>query len=127
MMHRLRQHCLAHRALWVALLAIALVGQPTLLLASEVHESEHLVQSGHSHGAERLDQVLLAEELADAEGSEAWHLLMHLSHCCGQPSAMPAESLAMPTIMRPFVAPIRSPLAIQSLIPTLLLRPPIHS
>jgi hypothetical protein len=87
MMRRLRHRSRCIRALWVALLLFAVVFKPVLVLASEVHESEHLLQTGHSHASPGESHGIPADESPASGEVDPWHSLMHLGHCCSHPSA----------------------------------------
>jgi hypothetical protein len=126
MLTRLRKRCMAYRALWVALLMLALVWQPALLAASEVHESEHLIQTGHAHDADHEGPGIPADELSLPGDDGIWHSLMHLGHCCAQVSALPSGGAPMPLMLRPASTPDSPSLAIQSLTLPRPLRPPIQ-
>lgn len=93
MMQQLRHRSRSSRVLWIALLLLALVWQPGLVAASEVHESEHLLQTGHALDAEHGEIGIPADEPAAPDGADPWHALMHLGHCCSYPSAMLPDTL----------------------------------
>lgn len=118
---------MACRVLWAALLLLAFVWQPALLAASEVHASEHLVQTGHAHDADHEGPGIPADELAGPDEGDIWHGLMHLGHCCGQLSAIPADGVPVPAILRPLSASMSPATALASLTLPQPLRPPIHS
>ena len=91
MMQHLRHRSRTSCVVWIALLLLALVWQPGLVAASEVHESEHLLQTGHALDAEHGDHGIPADEPVAPDGADPWHTLMHLNHCCGHSSAMPHD------------------------------------
>jgi hypothetical protein len=97
MMPRLRHRCRTARALWVALLLFAVVFKPMLVLASEVHESEHLLQTGHSHEAAGESHGIPQDESPVSGEVDPWHSLMHLGHCCSHPSA--ASEILLPVTL----------------------------
>lgn len=125
MMQHLRHRSLALRALWVSLLLLALVWQPALMAASAVHESEHLIQTGHTLDAEHGDHGIPADETAAPNGSEAWHALMHMGHCCGHPSAMLPDSLQLAFVPDTVSPPPGIAAGIASIPLPQPLRPPI--
>lgn len=88
MMQQLRHRSRTSRIFWIALLLWALVWQPGLIVASEVHESEHLLQTGHALDATHGEHGIPADEPMPPDGADPWHALMHLGHCCSYPSAM---------------------------------------
>lgn len=123
MMSDLRSRCLRLRALWVALLLLAAVWQPALMAASQVHESGHLLTAGHAHDTHEETGVP-ADEPGSPAG-DAWHLLMHLGHCCSHPTAalFDAPTFAAAVAVSP-PPPGRSRTALDAALPQPL-RPPI--
>lgn len=109
----------------MGLLVLALVWQPALVVASEVHEAEHRVQAGHEHefGSEA---VSAATDDPAPDGRDPWHGLMHLGHCCGHVQALPAEGVCMPHVVRSSAAIRESAQSIANLPLASPLRPPIH-
>lgn len=116
---------MAYRAFWAVLL-LALVWQPTLLAASEAHESEHLIQTGHAHDADHQGPGIPADELDAPDEDDLWHGLMHLGHCCGQASALPSDGVSVPDMRGPTSEAMASLLPLQSLTLRQPLRPPIR-
>lgn len=115
------------RAFWVALLILALVLQPTLLAASEVHATEHLIQTGHTHDTDHEGPGIAADEPTAQDDGDLWHGLMHLGHCCGHASALPSDGVPIPPLRRPGSAPVSPSRPIQSLMLPHPLRPPIQT
>jgi hypothetical protein len=125
MMRRLRRCSPVLRALWVALLLLAVVVKPALVAASEVHESEHLLQTGHTLDSQHEEHGIPHDEPMSGD-TDSWHALMHLGHCCSHPPALLLSALAVdlsPVVTSP-VAFV--PLAKVSATLTQPLRPPIR-
>lgn len=80
MRSRIRQYRSALRVICVALLLLCVAITPALVLASEIHESDHVIQAGHSHDA---GSGVPAEEPGSPDSPSEWHLLLHSGHCCG--------------------------------------------
>lgn len=75
------------RVFVLGLFAVALVLQPVLAAAGELHELAHDPSGGHAHTLHADD---VAKELADDAGDDAatLHTLLHFSHCCGAGAAV---------------------------------------
>jgi hypothetical protein len=98
-MHRIRQHSVSQRALWVLLLLLAVVVKPALVLASETHESSHAVQTGHVHAAAQDAHQVPSDEVSDVGDVDPWHGLMHLGQCCSHPSTLPAVDISISPLL----------------------------
>lgn len=131
MLTRLRHWCHRSRVLLAALLVLTFLWHPALIAASEAHESEHLVRTGHAHDAHAGEahadntHAIVADESPDPEGDAPWHELLHAGHCCGHAQAMPIEWHVLPPMLiaGPDIA-FRAAV-IPAPMPTRLLRPPI--
>ncbi|MCI1710152.1 MAG: hypothetical protein LKM32_06630 [Chiayiivirga sp.] len=126
MLHRLRRQCIAARTCWLALLLLAVVWQPSLLAASQVHASEHLIQTGHAHDADHDGPGIPADEQVTPGNDTFWHGLMHLAHCCGQVSALPAAPLLVTAASHDALAPEGPRGVLATHAPPQPLRPPIR-
>lgn len=115
------------RAFWVAFLMLTLTWQPALLAASEVHETAHLIQTGHAHDGVHEGPGIPEDEPTSPDDGAFWHGLMHLGHCCGQVSALPSDGMPAHPVLVPASAPVSPSLAIQSLTLPHPLRPPIRA
>jgi hypothetical protein len=123
MMERLRRQARRWSATCVAVMLLALVAQPVLIAASELHETAHALAAGHAHDDVHPEAGIPPDE--PHEPGDAWHAVLHVGHCCSQPTAAIAAPLLVP-IDRTAVPP--PPATARSLsdpaLPTLL-RPPI--
>jgi len=115
------------RAVGVALLMLALIWQPALLAASEVHETAHLLQMGHAHDADDEGPGIPEDEPTAHDDGAFWHGLMHLGHCCGHVSALPSDGVPAHPALMPACVPVSPALVIQSLTLPHPLRPPIRA
>lgn len=127
MLSALRRLCHRSRAFWVGLLLLTFLWQPTLLAASEVHEAEHAIQTGHDHHAEADGLGIPADEPSSPEDASLWHGLLHLGHCCAYPQAVPNDGMSALTVLRPASAPFAAAQALPSLTLPRPLRPPIQA
>lgn len=91
-----RQCCTCWRAL-IGVMLLALLIQPALAAAAELHELEHQVLTGHSH-ADHDHQ--LGTEPPDESELDGWHLLLHFGHGCCQAVGLLPTTLAFPVADR---------------------------
>jgi hypothetical protein len=114
MLSYLRPHSLRLRAVWIALVLLALVWQPAVLAASAAHEAAHVwaadplhaagavhldahVDHSHadySHGDESHGEDSHGDPLSLDAGGDPWHQLLHQDHCCGAPSLLAGFDLS---------------------------------
>jgi len=115
----------------LALLVLTFLWHPALIAASEAHESEHLVRTGHAHDAHSDEAhaggtlAIPADESPEPEGEAPWHELLHVGHCCGHAQAMPIDWLVVPPMLIPGPDIAFRATVIPSPVPARLLRPPI--
>lgn len=129
-MPRLLRHCLARLRLpALGVLLLAVMANPLLAALGDLHElgsgKGHLHSlAEHATGSGDHDP-LDAPRDGDNVGSDLLHALMHASHCCGHPTAVPAAFVAA----LPFMAPSTPASMIRVLQPAARLdaplRPPI--
>ncbi len=112
------------RAFWLALLLFGAIWQPTLMAASEVHETAHLFATGHAHDAQHPEAGIPGDEVVEADGM-GWERLMHAGHCCGHPNAMLAVDLPVQAVLWHCPPPLRRECAATETEPSEVLRPPI--
>lgn len=95
------------RVFVLGLFALALVLQPVLAAAGELHELAHAPNGGHQH-ALHADDVAKELKAADEPGDDAatLHTLLHFSHCCG------AGTAVVPVVKAIAFKPMRDPLVI---------------
>lgn len=123
MLSRLSHRCRSRRSFIAALLALAFLWQPIVLMATQAHASEHLLQTGHSHD-EACSGGIPADEPPSDEGDERVHELLHQAHCCTSLQVIPSSDLALavPAIAQAVPESADSILATQGC--SELLRPP---
>jgi hypothetical protein len=82
------------RAASLALLALAVLVNPILATAGDMHESEH-GQLGHMQSVEQHAVELHEHDASGGahEEDNLLHALMHASHCCGHLTAILANTL----------------------------------
>lgn len=126
MLHTIRQRLVSHRILLVAMLLLCVVAKPVIVLACEVHESQHALQTGHGHDDVEHLQAQPVDEPQPADDGKLWHALLHQGHCCVHGAALvttPDVSLAPITAHVPECGVVPA-LRTRGLEPTL--RPPIR-
>ena len=90
-----RRHCSALRTLIVALLVFGLALQPLVISASEVHESQHMLTTGHSHEGGNHASGIPEDEAPSPDGETRLHSLLHQGHCCVHGAAIPLSTEAL--------------------------------
>jgi hypothetical protein len=76
------------RVLVLGLFALALVLQPVMAAAGEMHELAHDPSGAHSHvHADDGDTHSIASSMSD-DSAETLHVLLDFAHCCGATPAM---------------------------------------
>lgn len=101
--HRPRRHRLRLLALWV--LALAMVWQPVLATAGELHALAHA-----THAAVAADASTGMTPAPDGDEDPLLHLLLDFAHCCAASPVLVARRLALavpavPCHARPCGAP----------------------
>lgn len=95
MLSRWNRRCRSWRTLLAVLLALAFVWQPIVLMATEAHASDHLLQTGHSHDGDFATGTIPDDEPRSADDSERLHGLLHQSQCCTNLLVIPASTLLL--------------------------------
>lgn len=126
MLQMLRQRLLSLRVLWVVMLLLCAVVKPVIVLACEVHESQHALQAGHGHDDAEHRRGQPADEPMPSGDQKPWHALLHQGHCCVHGAALVTTadvSLAPVAASAPgaVVAPAFRSLGLEP-----MLRPPIR-
>ncbi|SOD52009.1 hypothetical protein [Pseudoxanthomonas wuyuanensis] len=113
----------------LALLVLAVLINPVLAAVGDLHETgsgaAHLHDVG-DHGAtpENGHGDGTPQEHDDGDG-DLLHALMHASHCCGHPTALPAYMVVASIVPLADAVPVRQAQAPQAGIASDLFRPPI--
>lgn len=94
MLSRLSHRCRSRRSFIAALLALAFLWQPIVLMATQAHASEHLLQTGHSHD-DACAGGIPADEPTSDDGDERLHELLHQAQCCISLQVIPSSGLAL--------------------------------
>ncbi len=124
MLRRLRHLRISLRFVLAAVVWLGILAQPVLVVACEIHETQHLAATGHAHdGPEHNDGAESAHPSPDESGKLAE--LVHLGHCCAHATVFvisiePPTSDGVESI--PVGLPVTAPLNSR---PARLLRPPI--
>jgi len=118
-----RRH--ASRRILIGFLALCFLWQPILLVAAEVHEVQHLLQTGHAHDTQHPESGIPVDD--PHSGSSSLHVLMHLGQCCSFPVALvPATDIAARLSHAAGPVPAAQPIASPS-VPAQFWRPPIFA
>lgn len=117
------------RVFVLGLFALALVLQPVLAAAGELHELAHDPTGGHQH-ALHADDVAKELKAADepGDGAATLHTLLHFSHCCSACTAvLPAvKAIALKPMRRDPLAISRARVPTQVRLPAPF-KPPIFA
>ncbi|TAH41003.1 MAG: hypothetical protein E6Q43_00995 [Dokdonella sp.] len=95
MLSRWNRRCRSWRTLIAVLLALAFVWQPIVLMATEAHASDHLLQTGHSHDGDFATGTIPDDERRSADSSERLHELLHQAQCCTSLLVIPSSDLLL--------------------------------
>ncbi|WP_454831161.1 hypothetical protein [Pseudoxanthomonas wuyuanensis] len=138
-MHRSPGHRLARllRFPALALLMLAVLINPVLAAIGDLHESgsgaahlhdvgDHggLSEKGDGGSTQENGHRGMPQEHDDGDG-DLLHALMHASHCCGHPTALPAYMVVASVVPLTDAVPVRQAQAPQAGIASDLFRPPI--
>lgn len=95
MLSRWNRHCRSWRTLIAVLLALAFVWQPIMLMATEAHASDHLLQTGHTHEGDLATGTIPDDESGSTDDNERLHELLHQAQCCTSLLVIPSSDLLL--------------------------------
>lgn len=125
-MPRLLRHSLARLRLpALAVLLLAVMANPLLAALGDLHELGEGNAHLHALAEHRDDGGGHDAHGGDRDGGDLLHALMHASHCCGHPTAVTPEPMALLAFL-PAAAPVPPATRPQPAVPPdSPLRPPI--
>lgn len=126
MLRTLRQRLVSLRVLWIALLLLCVVVKPVIVLACEVHEAHHALQTGHGHDDVEHLRLQPVDEPTPSGGSNPWHAVLHQGHCCVHGAALVASGEVSLAPVAAFVPGSVVAYAFRSRHREPMLRPPIR-
>lgn len=127
MLRRLRQCLITHRAFWVAMLVLCVVVKPVIVLACEVHESQHALFTGHGHDEADHTGIQPVDEPVPTADQQPWHAVMHQGHCCVHGAAiLDAPELVISPVVA-FAPGLAVPYSFRLVGLEPMLRPPINA
>lgn len=125
MLYRLRQRLITFRAFWVAMLLLCAVVKPVIVMACEVHESQHAMQAAHGHDDAEHTGGQPADEPLPTGEQQPWHAVLHQGHCCVHGAAIVDVSASMSAPVVAFAPEPAIPQAFRMVGLEPMLRPPI--